>query len=544
MDQNTLFLLSAIGLYFAAMIAIGLYAARQNSDLDDYMLAGRNMKPSVAALSAGASDMSGWLLMGLPGAIYASGLVEGWMAIGLTVGAWVNWKVVAPRLRSYTEVSGNSITIPSFLENRFKDRTHILRIVSGLIILVFFTFYVSSGMVAGGKFVESTFGPNSFYAEGVEITYLTGMLIVAGITVFYTLFGGFLGASLTDVAQGVLMFLALLLVPIVVIVIMGGWDAVIDGVRAADAAAAAEGVDHLSMVKNATLIGVLSSVAWGLGYFGQPHIIVRFMALRTTRDAATARRVGITWMALSVFGAVMVALVGIAYFQADDGATLEDPETVFLVLSAILFHPFVAGLVLAAVLAAIMSTISSQLIVCSSALVEDLYKVVGRHPSARAGLWLGRIGVLVVSVIAGLLALDPAASVLELVSFAWAGFGAAFGPVILLALYWEKFTSWGAMAAVVSGATVAWFWSKASAETWEWFGLYEIVPGFLAALILGVAVSLFTQRSRHVNEEINREFTGAIDIVAGREPSTRSQPAVPADGARSGSTAADPRAQA
>ncbi|XNZ00806.1 sodium/proline symporter PutP [Micrococcus luteus] len=536
MDLNTVYLIAAILLYFGAMIFIGLYAARQNSDLDDYMLAGRNMKPSVAALSAGASDMSGWLLMGLPGAIYASGLVEGWMAIGLTVGAWVNWKVVAPRLRSYTEVSGNSITIPSFLENRFKDRTHVLRIVSGAIILVFFTFYVSSGMVAGGKFVESTFGSNSFYAEGLEINYLTGMLVVAGITVLYTLFGGFLGASLTDVAQGLLMFVSLLLVPIFVIVTMGGWDAVVEGIRAVDAQPNADGemINHLSMFKNATLIGVLSSVAWGLGYFGQPHIIVRFMALRTPQDATTGRRVGIAWMALSVFGAVMVALVGIAYFQANPGTTLEDPETVFLVLSAILFHPFVAGLVLAAVLAAIMSTISSQLIVCSSALVEDLYKVVGKHPSANAGLWLGRIGVLIVAVIAGVLALNPEASVLELVSFAWAGFGAAFGPVILLALYWEKFTSWGAMAAVVSGAAVAWFWSKASADTWEWFGLYEIVPGFLVALIIGVVVSLFTQRSRHVNAEINREFTGAIDIVAGREAAAAPKAAK----AEGGSTAA------
>lgn len=535
MDLNTVFLIAAILLYFTAMIFIGLYAARQNTDLDDYMLAGRNMKPSVAALSAGASDMSGWLLMGLPGAIYASGLVEGWMAIGLTVGAWVNWKVVAPRLRSYTEVSGDSITIPSFLENRFKDRTHILRIVSGLIILVFFTFYVSSGMVAGGKFVESTFGPNSFYAEGLEINYLTGMLVVAGITVLYTLFGGFLGASLTDVAQGLLMFVSLLLVPIFVIVDMGGWNAVVEGIRAVDAQPNAEGVmvDHLSLFKNATLIGVLSSVAWGLGYFGQPHIIVRFMALRTPQDATTGRRVGVSWMALSVFGAVMVALVGIAYFQANPGTTLDDAETVFLVLAAILFHPFVAGLVLAAVLAAIMSTISSQLIVCSSALVEDLYKVAGKDPSPNAGLWLGRIGVLIVAVIAGILALNPEASVLELVSFAWAGFGAAFGPVILLALYWEKFTSWGAMAAVVSGAAVAWFWSKADEKTWEWFGLYEIVPGFLTALILGVVVSLFTQRSRQVNEEINREFTGAIDIVAGNEVTAADLKATTAEGGSS-----------
>lgn len=543
MDTNTVFLLAAIGLYFLAMIAIGLYASRKNTDLDDYMLAGRDMKPSVAALSAGASDMSGWLLMGLPGAIYAAGLVEGWMAVGLTVGAWVNWRVVAPRLRSYTEVAGNSITIPSFLENRFKDRTHILRIVAGLIILVFFTFYVSSGMVAGGKFVESTFGPDSFYAQGININYLTGMLVVAGITVLYTLFGGFLGASLTDVAQGVLMFLSLLAVPIVVILTMGGWDAVVEGIRAADAAGG--GVNHFSMFENATLIGVLSSLAWGLGYFGQPHIIVRFMALRTPHDAAVARRVGIGWMALSVFGAVMVALVGIAYFQANPGTTLEDPETVFLVLASIMFHPFVAGLVLAAVLAAIMSTLSSQLIVCSSALVEDLYMLRGRTGSPTFTLWLGRIGVLVVALVAGLLALNPDSSVLELVSFAWAGFGAAFGPVILLALYWPRFTSWGAMAAMVTGAAVAWVWSEASAETWEWFGLYELLPGFVAALVVGVVVSLVTQRSRRVQRRIDAEFTGAIDIVAGREPHPDVAPAAMTRDAAGGSTAAaaDPRAQ-
>ena len=544
MDSNTVFLSAAIGLYFLAMIAIGLYASRHNTDLDDYMLAGRDMKPSVAALSAGASDMSGWLLMGLPGAIYASGLVEGWMAVGLTVGAWVNWRVVAPRLRSYTEVAGNSITIPSFLENRFKDRTHILRIVAGLIILVFFTFYVSSGMAAGGKFVESTFGPDSLYAQGVSINYLTGMLVVAGITVLYTLFGGFLGASLTDVAQGILMFLSLLAVPIVVILTMGGWDAVVEGVRAADAGG---DVSHFSMFENATLIGVLSSLAWGLGYFGQPHIIVRFMALRTPHDAAVARRVGIGWMALSVFGAVMVALVGIAYFQAHPGTTLEDPETVFLVLASIMFHPFVAGLVLAAVLAAIMSTLSSQLIVCSSALVEDLYMLRGRTGSPTFTLWLGRIGVLLVALVAGLLAINPDSAVLELVSFAWAGFGAAFGPVILLALYWQRFTSWGAMAAMVTGATVAWLWSEAGEQTWEWFGLYELLPGFVAALVVGVVVSLVTQRSRRIQRRISAEFTGAIDIVAGRQPHPDVAPASMTRGAAGGSTAApagDPHAQA
>ena len=246
----------AIVIYFAAMIGIGLYANSRTKNLDDYMLGGRNLKPGTAALSAGASDMSGWLLLGLPGAVFLSGLVEAWIAVGLIVGAWVNWKFIAPRLRSYTEVSHNSITIPSFLGNRLKGGGKALRIVSGVIILVFFTFYVSSGMVAGGKFVESTFGPDSFYAQGISINYLTGMLVVAGITVLYTLFGGFLGASLTDVAQGTIMFLALIAVPIATIVAMGGWGAMVEGLRAADAASAAAGeaVDHLSLFHNATLI--------------------------------------------------------------------------------------------------------------------------------------------------------------------------------------------------------------------------------------------------------------------------------------------------
>ncbi|MDO5634243.1 MAG: sodium/proline symporter PutP [Micrococcus sp.] len=501
------FLLAAIVLYFLAMLAIGFWASRRNNDLDDYMLAGRKMRPSVAALSAGASDMSGWLLMGLPGAIYAAGLVEAWIAIGLTVGAWINWKVVAPRLRAYTEVAGNAITIPSFFENRFRDRTHVLRIVAGVIILVFFTFYVSSGMVAGGRFFEASLGSG----------YLTGMLIVAGVTVAYTLFGGFLGASLTDVAQGMLMFAALIAVPVVTIFVMGGWSEIVDNIRVADAAA--EGtVNHLSLFQNATFIGVISAVAWGLGYVGQPHIIVRFMALRSVGDATVARRIGIAWMALCCAGAIMVALVGIAYFQANDGAVLEDSETVFLVLSAILFHPFIAGLVLAAVLAAIMSTVSSQLIVCSSALVEDLYRVAGRQASQRTLLWLGRMGVLVVAVVAGLMAINPSDTILGLVGFAWAGFGAAFGPVVVLSLYWQRFTAAGALAAMVTGAVVVGVWGNLSDELWSGFALYEIVPGFALALIAGVVVSLLT--SVRDAEGVRAELAQVREMVGAR-PRTR-----------------------
>lgn len=488
----------AIAVYMAAMLLIGYLAFRKTDDLDDYMLAGRRLRPTTAALSAGASDMSGWLLMGLPGAIYAFGLVEAWIAIGLTVGAWLNWTYVAPRLRSYTQVSKNSITVPTFFENRLRDGSHLLRVTSGVIILVFFTFYVSSGMVAGGTFFESAFGGS----------YLTGMLLVAGVTLAYTLFGGFIGATWTDVVQGLLMLAALVVVPVVAVSNLGGVGETIEGVRAADAAANAAGadLDRLSLVAGGSVIGVLSAVAWGLGYFGQPHIIVRFMALRSAQDAKVGRRVGIGWMVLIASGAVLSGIIGVAFFWRD-GEILANPETVFLDMAAIVFHPLVGGLVLAAVLAAIMSTVSSQLIVCSSALVEDLYKIAGKEASPQKQVVLGRTGVLVVAVVAGLLAINPSGTILELVGFAWAGFGAAFGPVILLSLYWRRLTRQGALAGMITGAVVVLVWgTTALGDT-----LYEIVPGFLANLLVAVLVSRATAVEQ---PEIEVEFDEAVEQAA------------------------------
>ncbi|MFC5930417.1 sodium/proline symporter PutP [Cryobacterium melibiosiphilum] len=485
-DQT--FQLIAIVLYLIGMVAIGYFAFRQTKDLDDYMLAGRNLKPGTAALSAGASDMSGWLLLGLPGAIYVSGLVEAWIAIGLTIGAWLNWKFIAPRLRSYTEVSQNSITLPSFFENRLKDKSRLLRIVSGLIILVFFTFYVSSGMVAGGVFFEESFGS----------TFLVGMLIVAGVTLLYTLFGGFLGATLTDVAQGILMLIALIAVPLMALSATGGVGPTLDSIREVDP-------NLLSLTAGGSVLGVISAAAWGLGYVGQPHIIVRFMALRTPQDAKAGRRIGIGWMILTAAGAIATALIGIAYFQQNPDLSLGNPETVFLLLSQTLFHPFIAGLVLAAVLAAIMSTISSQLIVCSSALVEDLYKIVGKKDATpKQMMILGRFGVLIVAVVAGLIALQQSSSILDLVGFAWAGFGAAFGPVVLLSLYWKKLTTSGAITSMLTGAIVVFVWGNLPVGD----TLYEIIPGFAASLLVAVIVSLATYKP---NAEIEAEFDAAVE---------------------------------
>ncbi len=493
--SDQIFIFIALGLYFAAMLLIGYLAFRRTTDHEDYMLGGRNLPPWVAALSAGASDMSGWLVMGLPGAIFLSGLIEAWIAVGLTIGAYLNWLLVAPRLRAYTQVSRNSITVPSFFENRLRDSSRLLRILAGIVILVFFTLYISSGMVAGGVFFESSFNSD----------YLLGMGLVAGVTLLYTLFGGFLGASFTDVVQGLMMVIALIVVPVAAVIAVGGFGEV--GAYIDELAP-----DHVSLIggtalTGGTILAIVSALAWGLGYFGQPHIIVRFMALRSPREAKSARRIGMTWMIISLIGAVFSGLVGIAY-MAQQGIDLSNPETVVLVMSQTLLHPFVAGLVLAAVLAAIMSTISSQLIVASSALVEDLFKVVRKDPSPKLLVTLGRLTVLGVGIIAALLAIVPNDTILGLVSFAWAGFGAAFGPIILLSLFWRKLTNWGALAGMFVGAAGVFFWKAV------WPQMYELLPGFVCALLVAVVVSLLTYREGSERQnEILQEFTDTGSLL-------------------------------
>ncbi len=489
--SDTAFQITAMIIYLLGMLAIGYFSYRKTSDLDDYMLGGRDLSAPVSALSAGASDMSGWLLLGLPGALYVSGLVEAWIAIGLTVGAYLNWRLVAPRLRAYSQIANNSITVPSFLENRLRDRSRIIRIASGSIILIFFTFYVSSGMVAGGVFWEGSFGGD----------YLVGMLIVASVTVAYTLFGGFLAVSYTDFVQGLMMFVALVSVPLLALIEVGGPAEVARVLTELDPAL-------LSMTQSATLIGVVSSLSWGLGYFGQPHIIVRFMAIRTVKDTARGRRIGITWMIIAVLGAIATGLIGLAYFTKIN-TPLDDPETVFLALGKLFFHPLVAGFMLAAVLAAIMSTISSQLIVCSSALVEDLYNMIGkRQATPQQQVMLGRLGVLLIALIAGAMAWQQNDTILGLVAFAWAGFGAAFGPTVLLALFWRKLTAMGALAGMLVGAATVAIWGNLSGGI---FDLYEILPGFVFNAVVAIVVSLATYRE---NAEIEEEFTETEQQVA------------------------------
>lgn len=483
--MNTATLVS-LALYFVLMIGIGLYAWRKSTDTSEgYMLAGRNLPPAVAALSAGASDMSGWLLLGLPGALYLTGLSAAWIGIGLFVGAVVNWIVVAPRLREQTEARGNALTIPQFLANRFPDQGTNLRVVSAVIIVVFFTVYTAAGLVGGGKLFETAFAgvlPNTGMSD-----YMLGILITCGIVLAYTMVGGFLAVSLTDFVQGLIMMVALIVMPLVVMFGSGGdaggslTEVPVDG--------------FLSLTEGLTLLGFISAVTWGLGYFGQPHIIVRFMAIDTVKKVARARTYGLSWMAVSLLGAVGMGLAGRAYAERN-GLVVDDPETIFIVLSELLFHPLVTGFLFAALLAAIMSTISSQLLVSSSSLTEDFYRLfLRKEASEREAVNVGRVCVALVAFAAIVMASDPDSQVLGLVSNAWAGFGAAFGPLIILALTWRGMTGAGAVAGLVTGSAVVGLWIAMgwNSSLFGGEGLYEIVPGFIAAWIAIVVVSKMTE---------------------------------------------------
>ena len=484
--MNT-YTLAALAAYFLLMIGIGVYAwAKTRADSAGYLLAGRGLGPAVTALSAGASDMSGWLLLGLPGALFASGLVEAWIAIGLTIGAAANWIIVAPRLREQTERLGDALTIPQFLANRFPESGTLLRVICAIIIVGFFTVYTASGMVGGGKLFETAFAgvlPQTGLSD-----YMLGILITAGIVLVYTMIGGFLAVSLTDFVQGMIMMVALVIMPLV---IFFGADG------APLASVPQEG--FLSLTQGATFIGVVSAVTWGLGYFGQPHIIVRFMAIDRVENVRRAGVIGMGWMVVSLLGAVTVGLAGRAYADAN-GLVVEDPETIFILLANLLFHPAVTGFLYAALLAAIMSTISSQLLVSSSSLTEDFYRLfLRRNASENEAVNIGRLSVALVAAAALVIAADPDSEVLGLVANAWAGFGAAFGPLILLALTWDRMTGAGAVAGLVTGATVVAGWI---ALGWNQAflggpGLYEIVPGFAASMLAIVVVSALTRPRSH-----------------------------------------------
>ncbi|MDB1125664.1 sodium/proline symporter PutP [Vibrio algarum] len=489
MIENSFAITATFAAYLIMMLAIGYYAYQRTSNSSDYFLGGRSLGPWPAALSAGASDMSGWLLLGLPGYAYAAGIEALWLGGGLLIGTWANWYISAKRLRTYS-ITTESLTIPEFLARRFDDKSKLIQSISAFFILLFFLFYTSSGLVAGGKLFETVFGLDYSYA----------VVIGAICVVSYTLFGGFLAVSWTDLVQGLLMSAALLIVPIAAM--QGGF-----GQLTADLANINPELLTLwndSKGEPLTAVAIISLVAWGLGYFGQPHILARFKATRTNKDLTVARRIAVVWSGISMAGALLVGLVGLIYVTNSPAAELADGEKIFMILVNAIFHPVIAGILLAAILAAIMSTADSQLLVSSSALAEDFYKQVFKpNATSEEVVKVGRIGVILISILALVLAASPDSSVLGLVSYAWAGFGAAFGPAIVLSLYWSRMNRNGALAGIVVGGITIVVWKQLSGG---WFDVYEIVPGIIFSTIAIVVGSLASGKPEQVVSEQHKKY--------------------------------------
>ncbi|MEP6881154.1 MAG: sodium/proline symporter PutP [Dokdonella sp.] len=482
-------LIVTFSIYLLATIAIGFYAWYSTRTFDDYILGGRSLGAYVTAMSAGASDMSGWLLMGLPGALYISGASEAWIGIGLLIGAYANWRFVAGPLRLYTERTNNALTLPDYFTHRFADKKRLLRIFSAVVILLFFAVYCASGIVAGARLFESVFG----------VPYAQAIWYGAAATILYTLIGGFLAVSWTDTVQASLMIFALILAPIMVIVSNGGLDASLSVIQQVDPA-------RLSWIGKGGVIAIISSMAWGLGYMGQPHILARFMAADSVSVIPVARRISMTWMTLCLVGSIAVGFFGIAWFGAHPalaGEVNANSERVFILIAEQLFNPWIAGILLSAILAAVMSTLSCQLLVCSSVLTEDLYRgFLRKNAGNRELVWVGRSMVLLIALIAIAIASNPDSRVLGLVSYAWAGFGASFGPVILLSLYWKRINRDGALAGMIVGAATVILWKQSGSA------LYEIIPGFIAAMIAIVVVSLLT---REPSAEVQATHAAVIE---------------------------------
>lgn len=469
--------------YIFSMIVIGLIAARSTSSLSDYVLGGRRLGRVITGLSAGASDMSGWLLMGLPGALFVSGISQAWIAIGLTIGQWCNWKFVAARLRSFTANASDSLTLPDYFAARFKDKYRITAIVSAVIILIFFVVYCSSGMVSGAKLFEQTF----------ELDYQNALLIGAVSTILYVCIGGFLAVSWTDAVQATLMIFALIITPIIILTDIGS-------VQEANELVSLKSVNMSNILSGTTVIGLISLAGWGLGYVGQPHILVRFMAASTVRGMGGARRISISWMIFCLLGSVLVGYYGVAFAARHPEIEIKDPEQIFIIVTQVLFSPWIAGILLSAILAAIMSTLSCQLLVASSTLTQDFYsRLIRKNASQKELVWVGRGMLLLVAAFAYIIAMDPNSGILKLVSYAWAGFGAAFGPTVVISVFYKKMTLPAAIIGMITGALTVIVW-----EIFNPFGLYSLVPGFIISSLVIFVVSLFTQND---NEKVEQLFT-------------------------------------
>ncbi len=465
--------LVALGLYFFLLISIGLITYKGKESLEGYVLGGRQLGPWVTSMSAEASDMSGWMVMGLPGYAYLSGISAFWIAIGLTIGTWVNWQFIAKRLRIFTQVANDAITLPEYFEHRFNDTSKKIRMVSSIFIFIFFLIYTSSSFVAGGKLFNTAFG----------LDYNYSLFLTAGIVVFYTLAGGFAAVCWTDLFQGFLMFFSILIVPVTALFYIGGVSPAIARLNAISP-------NYFNMFTDATgsglsIISIISLLAWGLGYFGQPHILVRFMAISSPKDIKQATRIAMVWVIISLSMAVTVGLVGRVYLG--DLLIGNKAETVFLTMSNQFYSPFFAGIITSGILGAIMSTSDSQLLVAASSVTTDFYKtLIRKDASAGELVMVSRIMIIVVSLFSLLLALDPNSMILNIVSYAWAGFGAAFGPLVILSLYWRRMTTNGAMAGIIVGGITVLVWKNFLAFT----NIYEIIPGFFLSALAIYIVSL------------------------------------------------------
>ncbi|WP_295892240.1 sodium/proline symporter PutP [uncultured Vibrio sp.] len=487
--ENSFAITTTFIAYLIMMMAIGIIAYQRTKNSTDYFLGGRALGPWPAALSAGASDMSGWLLLGLPGYAYAAGIEAVWLAGGLLIGTWANWYINAKRLRTYS-ITTDSLTLPEFLSRRFNDKSKMIQTISAFFILLFFLFYTSSGLVAGGKLFETVFG----------LDYTIAVVIGTICVVSYTLFGGFLAVSWTDLVQGLLMAAALMIVPVAAM--QGGLGQLTTDLSNINPELLTLWNDTKGEPLSA--IAIISLVAWGLGYFGQPHILARFKATRSNKDLTTARRIAVFWTALSMIGALLVGLVGLVYVTNSPAGELADGETIFMLLVNAIFHPVIAGMLLAAILAAIMSTADSQLLVSSSALAEDLYKqIINKEASSEDVVRIGRIAVIGISLIALALAMSPDSSVLDLVSYAWAGFGAAFGPAVVLSLYWSRMNRNGALAGIIVGGVSIVVWKQLSGGI---FDLYEIVPGIILSTISIIVVSLMSGEPEDEVTQLHAKF--------------------------------------
>ena len=513
MELNVLTIVAFV-LYAVMILAIGIYSYKKSKSMSDYFIGGRQLGPWTTAISAQASDMSGWLLMGLPGAILVSGLTESWIAIGLFLGTYLNWKIVAARLRKMSYAAGDAITIPEYLQKRFFTNSPVVRLVCAAIIFVFFLIYTASAFSAGAKLFAFIFNTDA---------YVLCLTIGALIIISYTFLGGFFAVCWTDLIQGILMFAALVIVPVVAL-------ANIPNLAAAEFPVAdvngfiVEYYTSFIMNKDGSFAWatILSGLAWGLGYFGMPHILVRFMAIKSSDMIKKSRLIAVIWVAVTLVAAVLVGIIGYMYlnFPAEGNAellakfnALGDTEKIFMFLSSSLLPALIAGIVLSAILAAIMSTADSQLLVTASAVTNDMFALFKKNASQKTLMWISRGAVIAISVIAYFIALDPNSSVMGLVSYAWAGLGAAFGPAMLLSLFWKRMTIWGAVAGAATGGIAVIVWE--SVPVLSGTGVYSLLPAFFLALAAVIIVSLVTKVDKEkVDELFAKADATSVDAIA------------------------------